>query len=539
MNSSSVRKELVVKPVQLLLLKLTLLLVILLLCQPLSQAADPLNNMLHVDQFGQDRTTDWVGKAKSAEDIKRFEREELEDLKQFSANDPGLKVAEKDPPTSYFSLNEADGKWWFRDPHGQPFYSLGIDCIAAGAFSPIREQSPKKNASPSKSPGKIAASVIAKYDWLPEPQSEFALARDGNSVSFYRANLQRKWGQSWRKEFEARAISRIRNWKFNSFGNWSDEAFHSQCFLPYFGMGPSTWELQIQYIDGDIPDVYDPMFDGEALRVCNKDFEKTKSDKWLVGYFLDNELPWWNIPYDVLALDSKAHCRSAWIEKLKTKYGSIDKLNNAWSSRAKSFEELRWVGEKANSVAQKDMNELLSDFAERFYSGWYKAMKQADPNHLVLGSRIPYPMDVIVDACAQNTDVLSFNHYGIDLPKEFDNYYRKYHKPILIGEYNFDSLDAGLHKAAVRVRDQTQRGIGYRFYTEQAAAKPYMIGTHYFQYIDEPLTGRSDGESSYNGFVSVVDRPYPELVKAARITNARVRDIHSGKIRPFNRTPAR
>ena len=46
---------------------------------------------------------------------------------------------------------------------------------------------------------------------------------------------------------------------------------------------------------------------------------------------------------------------------------------------------------------------------------------------------------------------------------------------------------------------------------------PAFVGCHWFQYVDEPLTGRSfDGENYNIGFVTVTDTPYPELVAAAR-----------------------
>jgi agarase len=45
------------------------------------------------------------------------------------------------------------------------------------------------------------------------------------------------------------------------------------------------------------------------------------------------------------------------------------------------------------------------------------------------------------------------------------------------------------------------------------------VGVHWFQYIDEPLTGRFDGENYNIGFVDVTDTPYPELRDAARRVN--------------------
>jgi hypothetical protein len=73
--------------------------------------------------------------------------------------------------------------------------------------------------------------------------------------------------------------------------------------------------------------------------------------------------------------------------------------------------------------------------------------------------------------------------------------------------------------------------IGY--YTEQLAAVPYVIGSHYFQYRDEPITGRFDSETAYNGFVNVADIASEPLVAAARATNARIYVVHAGVEAPF------
>jgi hypothetical protein len=56
----------------------------------------------------------------------------------------------------------------------------------------------------------------------------------------------------------------------------------------------------------------------------------------------------------------------------------------------------------------------------------------------------------------------------------------------------------------------------YASYVRSALENPYMIGTHWFQYGDQPLTGRSDGENYQIGFIDVTDQPYPEIVAGSR-----------------------
>ncbi len=46
-----------------------------------------------------------------------------------------------------------------------------------------------------------------------------------------------------------------------------------------------------------------------------------------------------------------------------------------------------------------------------------------------------------------------------------------------------------------------------------------------------------DGENYNIGFVDVTDRPYPELVAAAKTAHKRLLDVHSGKATPFAERP--
>ncbi len=484
--------------------------------------ADAHTQRAWIDKFGQNTKSDWAQKIHTEAELAQADENEqkildaqkpFRDRDEFGGWTKGVQVK----ASGFFRLEKIENKWWLVTPSGHLYYTIAIDCIAPEAFT------------------KLSGENRAAYTWLPASRTEFGAAQKDNAISFYVLNLIRKWGKDWQEKFNKRAIERTKSWGFTGFGNWSDENIQHRK-MPYVSMGPSTWELKVPYIDGDIADVYDPNFTSEVFRVAAK-LSEHKNDEFLIGYFLDNEMPWWNIPTDVLALDEKQACKKYWIGRLKVQYGNIHSLNKSWGCHAKDFNSLRWPGDKANKNATADMISFRRDFAERFYDAWYRAIKKADPNHLVLGSRIPYPMDDVALACARHTDVLSFNYYSTDFGDKFDRYYKLTGKPIMIGEYDFDSLDNGLLKAFVPVANQEERGKGYSFYTESAAAKPYMVGTHYFQYIDEPLTGRGDGESSFNGFVSVADIPYPKLVEAAKRTNARIYELHNGSLQATKERP--
>jgi hypothetical protein len=95
-------------------------------------------------------------------------------------------------------------------------------------------------------------------------------------------------------------------------------------------------------------------------------------------------------------------------------------------------------------------------------------------------------------------------------------------RPVVIGEFHFGATDRGMfHPGLVATANQKGRAAAYAHYVESALAHPAVVGCHWFQYVDEPLTGRwFDGENYNIGFVSVTDTPYPELVAAARRVHA-------------------
>ena len=52
----------------------------------------------------------------------------------------------------------------------------------------------------------------------------------------------------------------------------------------------------------------------------------------------------------------------------------------------------------------------------------------------------------------------------------------------------------------------------------------------WFQYQDEPTTGRVYDEENYQiGFVDICDTPYPEMIAAARRVGVRMYEIRAGE----------
>ena len=140
---------------------------------------------------------------------------------------------------------------------------------------------------------------------------------------------------------------------------------------------------------------------------------------------------------------------------------------------------------------------------------------------------------------ARAFDVYSVNIYNFEVPPDRVREIAELTgKPVLIGEFHFGTPGGGLAASLVQVRDQAERGGAYRYYVENAFAMPELIGTHWFQWADQPCTGRYDGENYNIGLVDVTDRPYAELVEALKDTHARARGLHAGTVPPVVERPA-
>jgi len=158
---------------------------------------------------------------------------------------------------------------------------------------------------------------------------------------------------------------------------------------------------------------------------------------------------------------------------------------------------------------------------EKYYKIVSEEVRTIAPNKLYMGSRVhgstkPYGGDKkAVAAAVKYCDVLSANRYryspsdlkmldGVDVP-------------VIIGEFHFGALDRGLpHHGLKGVASQKQRAYAYQHYLVHALKHPNIVGTHWFQFREQVITGRTDGENYQIGFVDICDTPYEYVIKAAR-----------------------
>jgi hypothetical protein len=94
-------------------------------------------------------------------------------------------------------------------------------------------------------------------------------------------------------------------------------------------------------------------------------------------------------------------------------------------------------------------------------------------------------------------------------------------KPVLITEFNFGSTDRGPFWGGVtQLAKEEDRGPAYANFLKQALSEPSIVGVHWFQYLDQPVTGRLlDGENGHFGLVGITDLPFQGFVDSVRKSN--------------------
>jgi hypothetical protein len=92
---------------------------------------------------------------------------------------------------------------------------------------------------------------------------------------------------------------------------------------------------------------------------------------------------------------------------------------------------------------------------------------------------------------------------------------------VLVTEFHFGSRDRGSFWGGVsEVYKEEDRAPAYAHFLKQALAEPLIVGVHWFQYLDQPLSGRLlDGENGHLGLVGITDRPFQSFVEGVRKAN--------------------
>ena len=80
-------------------------------------------------------------------------------------------------------------------------------------------------------------------------------------------------------------------------------------------------------------------------------------------------------------------------------------------------------------------------------------------------------------------------------------------KPVIIGEFHWRARPRNVPHRTWTLQGPNERAQAYESYVKSALGNPWIIGAHWFQYGDQAVTGRFDGENYQIGLVDVCDIP--------------------------------
>ncbi|MFC5946590.1 hypothetical protein, partial [Micromonospora harpali] len=175
-----------------------------------------------------------------------------------------------------------------------------------------------------------------------------------------------------------------------------------------------------------------------------------------------------------------------------------------------------------NRVPAGDLSAFIKLASDRYYAAVRQAIREEDPHHLFLGSALVpgwrSSTEWIVGG-AEHLDAISLDVYSDSAAYLAD--FEPYDKPVLNLEYSFTCHERGMRaiNTAVKCTSVANRGEKYRSFLQEQAKSPVFVGSGWFVYYDQAVTGRpGDGENYNFGLLNQQDQPYTEMTDIMRET---------------------
>ena len=338
----------------------------------------------------------------------------------------GWKVKAGDA-AGFFRVKKTDGRWWLVDPLGNRYISKGVAVFVPGGSSRQKEA------------------------------------------------LKERFGT--KERWAASELGFLKEYGFNSLGAWSavDVLAGGKIpeRMPYTVIinAMSTYLKKHPVAEG-AQVMLDAAFDEHLEKVMSV-AAKYANDPYLIGYFVDNELPW---------------------------------------------------GSKA-----------LEDRFEPYLEKVRRTLKKYDPNHLYLGCRFnkwrfELGSEKMFRIAGKYMDVISVNHYNHWQPdvETFRKWERWSGRPIMVTEFYAKGEDSGLMNATGGgwlVRFQEDRGLFYENFVNELVKSGVCVGWHWFKYMDNDPTDLTTDPSNRNSNKGVVTwdfMRYMPLLNHMKAMNGRI-----------------
>ncbi|WP_134151457.1 hypothetical protein [Flavobacterium sp. 270] len=451
----------------------------LLICFFISQIflqAQPKGNYQIVEARQNATDPKWVSyQAETVDKLPGFKTKKPEAISIYG----GFKVWQNEA-TGFFRTQKIDNRWWIIDPEGYPFIYKGVAVFNAGRSVNQQKAFDKKYGSPEnwlkqetqllRNNGFNGVGAWSNIDLLKKSDNPLVYTVIISPMGMYHSNHIKKFGGKYKE------------------ASWQNYRF-------------------------DLVMVFDKEFD-TYIEKAVEEVSQYKNDKYLMGYFTDNELPWYNDALDkhltLLAKDEQGYIAAKeWLDQRKGFNASI------------------------SDVTQEDRMAFTAFYFETYMKKVTTALRKADPNHMYLGCRFNQDKEQeltnpeIFKVAGKYMDIVSINHYRKWEPNQelMNNWGEWSGKPFLITEWYTKGEDSGLPNntgAGWLVRTQKERGLFYQNFTLELLKNKNSVGWHWFKYMDndpEDLSTDYSNRDSNKGIVNSKFEPYGDLLKEMKIIN--------------------
>ena len=345
-------------------------------------------------------------------------------------------------------------------------------------------------------------------------------------------------------------ISRLATLGFNGVSGWSAEAasasaqrhggFASFQLLDAGVTWPDAWSKGLD------DDVFSTNFSAQVERVVAAAVQPRANDESLLAWQTDNECNYMRLGLITYLTEYADGAGGATcITWLQSRFGSLAALNAAFNSSASAWTGPNGVGAalvndkglNASAVSAANVDFIANAVMDRYFNLTTTAIRRYDTNHLISGLRGYFgnaAMEVMIVA-ARYIDILDFHDYS-DLPDiaTMALAHSLTGKPIVNGEFSFTAVDSNMPnthgaRAGNPEPTQTDRARKFTAYATLLMSQSYAIGFGWWNWVDEPSTGRwPDGENSNYGVVALSDDVYSILGDAFTQFALKCDELHAG-----------
>ena len=409
----------------------------------------------------------------------QFEVRTVDSLKGYSRKDiPIGRYGDRTDmcfeKTGFYYTKKVDGKWWIISPDGHPILHIAMNSVNL------------------KVPDRIFNAFKEKYE------TRAAWADDA-------VTLLRRYGYNgagcWADVEQIRAYNERHNEHFSYVVHLSLVNDYKRTIDPSRGYEDSQQELF-------------PVFEKGFEDYCASrasELAVYRDDPNLFGYSFDNELEW--------------------ARDLLDSYLTLPEKDPGYRAAAE------WLAERGldpnGPFTDETSDRFRATVLDRYLSVVSQAIRTADPNHMLLGSRFywndriyfddnqsgMFTNPMVFQTAGKYVDILQCNYYfrWTPDPEEINAWTKWSGRPFMITEWYVKGDDTGMKNqrgAGWIVKTQEDRGLFYQNFALKLLESPNCVGWHWFRYQDK--------EDSNRGVVDYDFKPYSVVLKWMNELNRQV-----------------